>query len=39
MLGPRYDLRQFNDAVVKAGGVPMTVLEQLVDAHIAGARG
>ncbi|TPE64784.1 DUF885 family protein [Sandaracinobacter neustonicus] len=38
-LGSRYDQRLFNDAVVKAGGVPMTVLEQLVDAHIAGVRG
>lgn len=37
-LGTRYDLRRFNDAVVKAGGVPMTVLEQLIDAHIAAGR-
>ena len=37
-LGARHDLRQFNDAVVKAGGVPMTVLEQMVDAFIAAAR-
>jgi uncharacterized protein (DUF885 family) len=35
-LGPRYDLRLFNDAVVKAGGVPLTVLEQVVDSYIAG---
>ena len=34
-LGGRYDYRAFNDAVVKTGGVPMTVLEQEIDAHIA----
>ena len=38
-LGARHDIRQFNDTVVKAGGVPMTVLEQLIDAHIAARRG
>jgi uncharacterized protein (DUF885 family) len=34
-LGARFDLRTFNDALVKAGGVPLTLLEQVVDAHIA----
>jgi uncharacterized protein (DUF885 family) len=38
-LGGRYDFRGFNDAVVKTGGVPLTVLEQAVDAHIAERRG
>jgi len=38
-LGTRYDLRQFNDWVVKAGGMPMTVLEELVEARIAESRG
>jgi uncharacterized protein (DUF885 family) len=38
-LGPRYDWRAFNDAVVKTGGVPLTVLESRVDAHIAERRG
>lgn len=38
-LGARYDLRQFNDWVVKAGGMPMTVLEQIVEAKIAETRG
>lgn len=37
-LGNRHDVRLFHDAVVKAGGVPMTVLEQLIDAHIAFMR-
>ncbi|HTE42801.1 MAG TPA: DUF885 family protein [Steroidobacteraceae bacterium] len=34
-LGDKYDLRAFNDAVVKSGGVPMTVLSRIVDAFIA----
>ena len=37
-LGARYDYRAFNDAVVKTGGVPMTVLEREIDAHIAGRK-
>lgn len=36
-LGARYDLRTFDDAVVKAGGVPLTVLETVIDRHIAAA--
>jgi uncharacterized protein (DUF885 family) len=34
-LGARFDVRTFNDSLVKAGGVPLTLLEQVVDAHIA----
>lgn len=37
-LGPRYDFKAFNDAVVTGGGVPMTVLERNIDAHIATRR-
>lgn len=37
-LGQGYDYRAFNDAVVKTGGVPMTVLEREIDAHIAGRK-
>jgi uncharacterized protein (DUF885 family) len=37
-LGQGYDYRAFNDAVVKTGGVPMTVLEREIDTHIAGRR-
>lgn len=37
-LGSRYDFRLFNDAVVKTGGAPLTVLEQRIDAHIAERR-
>jgi uncharacterized protein (DUF885 family) len=34
-LDPKFDLRQFNDAVVGSGGVPMVVLSRMIDAYIA----
>ncbi len=34
-LGPRYDVRAFNDAVVTGGNVPMTVLGRVIDAYVA----
>jgi uncharacterized protein (DUF885 family) len=34
-LGQRFDLRQFNDTVVKGGGVPMLTLARTIDAFIA----
>ncbi len=37
-LGAKYDLRDFDDAVVKGGNVPMDVLAKNVDAYIAAAR-
>ena len=37
-LGERYDLRLFDDSVVKAGGTPLTQLEEVIDAHIAERR-
>ncbi len=37
-LGPRYDFRAFNDALVLGGGVPMSVLENVIDRHIAGRK-
>jgi uncharacterized protein (DUF885 family) len=37
-LGPRYDLRAFDDAVVKGGNVPMDVLAKNVDEYIATSR-
>ncbi len=37
-LGPRYDLRTFDDAVVLGGSVPMTLLETVIDGYIAKAR-
>ena len=38
-LGPAYDLRSFNDAVVKGGNAPLDVLAKTVDRYIASARG
>jgi uncharacterized protein (DUF885 family) len=37
-LGAKYDLRDFDDAVVKGGNVPMDVLAKNVDEYIATAR-
>ena len=34
-LGDSFDYRQFNDAIVLGGAVPMTVLGRIVDDHIA----
>ncbi|MDQ3145237.1 MAG: DUF885 domain-containing protein [Pseudomonadota bacterium] len=36
-LGARYDLRDFNDTVVKGGNVPLDVLAKNVDAYVARA--
>ena len=38
-LGPRYDLKDFNMAVVEGGNVPLDVLAQDIGRYIAGARG
>lgn len=38
-LGDKYDLRDFNDAVVTGGNVPLDVLGQNVDRYIAAAKG
>jgi uncharacterized protein (DUF885 family) len=37
-LGPKYDLRMFDDAVVKGGNVPMDVLALNIDEYIARAK-
>ncbi|HEX8579928.1 MAG TPA: DUF885 family protein [Allosphingosinicella sp.] len=34
-LGPRFDFRRFNDGLVLGGAVPLTLLERVVDRHIA----
>jgi len=34
-LGAKFDLATFDDAVVKTGGVPLTVLSTVVDSYIA----
>ncbi|RZA14050.1 MAG: DUF885 family protein, partial [Proteobacteria bacterium] len=38
-LGSAYDLRDFNDAVVKGGNVPLDVLAKNVNRYIAAAKG
>ncbi|MEO8619007.1 MAG: DUF885 domain-containing protein [Sphingomicrobium sp.] len=38
-LGPRYDLKAFDDAVVKGGNVPMDVLAKNVADYVANGRG
>jgi uncharacterized protein (DUF885 family) len=38
-LGPKYDLRDFDDVVVQGGNVPLDVLAQNVAAYVAGAKG
>ncbi|MBX7248900.1 MAG: DUF885 domain-containing protein [Caulobacteraceae bacterium] len=38
-LAGRYDFRDFNDAVVGSGNVPMTVLDQVIGSYIAKAKG
>jgi len=34
-LGARFDLRLFNDAIVRAGSVPMTLLPKVIDSYLA----
>ncbi len=34
-LGELYDIRKFHNVVLKNGAVPLTILEELVDAHIS----
>jgi len=38
-LGPKFDLRRYDDAVVLGGSVPMTLLETVIDGFIAKAKG
>ncbi len=37
-LGPKFDIREFNDAVLDIGAVPLTVLEARMDAWIAARK-
>lgn len=37
-LGPKFDIRKFHDAVLLAGSMPLTVLENHVDAWIAAQK-
>jgi uncharacterized protein (DUF885 family) len=38
-LGSRFDPRDFHDAVLRNGALPLDMLEQQVDAYVAPARG
>ncbi len=37
-LGAKFDIRDFHDAVLKNGAVPLTILEELVDDYIAARK-
>ena len=37
-LGPRFDIREFHDQVLSTGSLPLTVLEEKIDAWIAARR-
>jgi uncharacterized protein (DUF885 family) len=38
-LGSKFDLAEFNDTLIKTGGVPLSVLPAAVDRYVSGARG
>jgi len=38
-LGAKFDIRKFHDAVLLPGAVPLSLMPQLVDSYIAGAKG
>lgn len=38
-LGPTFDIREFNDAVLETGSVPLEALERHIDAWIAARKG
>lgn len=37
-LGPRFDIRRFHNAVIDHGGLPLTVLDQVIDEWIEAER-
>ena len=36
-MGARFDAKGFNDVIVKTGNVPLTLLDRIVERHVAGA--
>ena len=38
-LGAKFDIRDFHDAVLKNGGMPLDVLERVVDGYVAAKKG
>ncbi|WP_428679273.1 DUF885 domain-containing protein [Sphingopyxis sp.] len=38
-LGPRFDIRDFHEAVLAEGALPLDILEEQVDQYIAAAKG
>jgi uncharacterized protein (DUF885 family) len=38
-LGPRFDVRAFDDAVLRSGSVPLDVREAQIDAFIVASKG
>jgi uncharacterized protein (DUF885 family) len=39
MLGLKFAIASYNDAVVEAGGVPLALLQSVIDRYILSARG
>jgi len=38
-LGAKFDIREFHDAVLKNGGMPLDILERVVDSYVAAKKG
>jgi uncharacterized protein (DUF885 family) len=38
-LGPRFDIREFHAQILNSGALPLTILEQKIEAWIAAKKG